>query len=107
MELEEHINRLQNSLRQMKFTPPTEGEKGGEAIGEKDDEELQHVTKELESYRDLVKLKGTIIPLIKMGLKKYYEIEEETPFHIKGVDNASVTLLVCYSFEVHFFGNNE
>ncbi|CAG8557251.1 10210_t:CDS:2 [Diversispora eburnea] len=34
-----------------------------------------------------------------MGLKKYYEIEEETPYHIKGFDEANITLLVCYSFK--------
>ncbi|RHZ44919.1 hypothetical protein Glove_707g55 [Diversispora epigaea] len=148
VELEGHVNRICNSLQQMKFTPSTEnltngehndlnnnnnnndnnnnrnknknkennninnnnnnnnkkdekrkgeGEKGEDRGGE--EKEAPNVTKELEPYRNFDKLKEMIIPLLKMGLKKYYEIEEETPYHIKGVDEANITLLVCYSFK--------
>ncbi|CAG8454028.1 14262_t:CDS:2 [Acaulospora morrowiae] len=108
MDLQEHLNRTCNSMKLMKFTPPAENLKimehndnSSNSVSEYEvlEQEPEYVTKELEPYRDLEKLKEMVIPLFKLGLKKYFEIEEETPWHIKGIGEIKVTLIVCYSFE--------
>ncbi|CAJ0645008.1 12332_t:CDS:2 [Entrophospora sp. SA101] len=57
-------------------------------------EESEIVTKALEKFRDCKVFKNLLIELLKIGLKKYYEIEEE-----KGVGETKVTLIACYSFQ--------
>ncbi|CAG8822054.1 7637_t:CDS:2, partial [Racocetra fulgida] len=92
MDLQEHINRTCNSLKLMKFKNSENLSVGGNKdksnnnTSEENIEETEpvHVTQEMVPYRNPEIFKELIIPLLKIGLTKYFEIEEETSWHIKG-----------------------
>ncbi|CAG8593325.1 20995_t:CDS:2 [Cetraspora pellucida] len=106
MDLQGHINRTCDSLKLMKFknsgSLPVEGNKGeSNNVSEENIEETEpnYVTREMVAYRNPEVFKELVIPLLKIGLTKYFEIEEETTWHIKGVSEVKITLIVCYSFK--------
>lgn len=107
MDLQGHIKRTCDSLKLIKFQNSenisierNQDESNNNVSEERIEEtEPDYVTQEMAPYRDPEIFKGLVIPLLKTGLTKYFEIEEETPWHIKGVGEVKVIWIVCYSFK--------
>ncbi|RIB06012.1 hypothetical protein C2G38_2218111 [Gigaspora rosea] len=103
MDLQGHIKRTCDSLKLVKFKNSEnisiEGNQDETNNNDSEETEPDYVTQAMAPYRDPEIFKGLVIPLLKTGLTKYFEIEEETPWHIKGVGEIKVTWIVCYSFK--------
>ncbi|RUO96217.1 hypothetical protein BC936DRAFT_142411 [Jimgerdemannia flammicorona] len=85
MDLASHIDRIVNSLRLMTFTdqsPDTEAS------------EPESVTRALAPFRNRQTVEQLVVPMLKTGLKKYYEVDENGDLETK------VSVVVAYSFEV-------
>ncbi|CAI2169043.1 12024_t:CDS:2 [Funneliformis geosporum] len=98
MDLQGHIDRTVNSMQLINFIPKKETSSETNQDDE-NEEEPPHITQELIPYRDPDTFKQILLPLLRIGLSRYYEIEESSSWHIKGKGEAKVTFLVCYSFE--------
>ncbi|RUS22678.1 aminotransferase [Endogone sp. FLAS-F59071] len=84
MDLSSHIDRIATSLQLMTFTPDA-------AASESED-----VSRALAPFRDRDTLARLLVPMLKTGLRKYYEVEEKP----SGEDmETKVSVVVAYSFE--------
>jgi len=100
MDLGVHIDRLIRSMQSMKFIPKKENPSKTGQDNDNEEESLQ-VAQELIPYRVSDTLKQILLPLLRIGLSRYYEVEESSSRHIKGTGEAKITILVCYSVEVN------
>ncbi|CAG8433643.1 1207_t:CDS:2, partial [Ambispora gerdemannii] len=87
MDFNGHIDRIAKSLQLMKFTLPKNN-------NDKNDVEPSHITQSLADYRDPEKLRKFVLPLLKEGLKEYFQLDS-----LIEAKEAKVTVFVFYSFE--------
>ncbi|KAI8077757.1 aminotransferase [Halteromyces radiatus] len=81
LELNSHMKRIVNSLTLMKFNPTGK------------DGEPDTVSDQLVSFRHIDSLEEKLIPMLRAGLEAYYN-------HIPEAEQAKVSLMVTYSFEL-------
>ena len=111
VDFQTHVNRLANSISHINyksFDCSSVIEESSNAVAVdaadcadcEDCGEPEEVRNALETFRNPATLKRLLLPVVREGLKKYYEIEEDNTWHIKGVSEAKITVLISYSFEV-------
>ncbi|CAG8525893.1 491_t:CDS:2 [Paraglomus occultum] len=109
VDFQTHVNRLANSISHINYksydcssvidqSSDVVAVDAADCADCEDCGEPEEVRKALESFRNAATLKRLLLPLVREGLKKYYEIEEENTWHIKGVSEAKITVLISYSF---------
>ncbi|KAI9499466.1 hypothetical protein BDB00DRAFT_880767 [Zychaea mexicana] len=82
VELLSHLKRLSSSLSLMKFVPENNNDSANGT-------EPKHVSSELSSFRDPLKLEEKLVPLLKEGLSSFKHGEQET----------KITIIIAYSHE--------
>lgn len=81
IELNSHIKRITTSLSLMKFTQ------------NENENELDHVTQQLQSFRDVDLFEEKLVPMIRQGLESFYDYDPT-------VEETKVAIMVTYSFDV-------
>ncbi|CAG8492308.1 9524_t:CDS:2 [Paraglomus brasilianum] len=110
VDFQTHINRLANSISHINyksFDCSSVIEESSNAVAVdaadcadcEDCGEPEEVRNALKPFRNAATLKRLLLPVVREGLRKYYEIEEENTWHVKGVSEARITVLISYSFE--------
>ncbi|CAO3643462.1 unnamed protein product [Cunninghamella echinulata] len=81
IELNSHMKRIATSLSLMKFTQ------------NENENELDHVTQQLQSFRDVDLFEEKLVPMIRQGLESFYDYDPT-------VEETKVAIMVTYSFDL-------
>ncbi|KAL1920400.1 uncharacterized protein VTP21DRAFT_777 [Calcarisporiella thermophila] len=85
VELDAHIERIANSMRIMKFIPPTFADNTEEPI---------RIASELEPLRNPQTLREILIPLLRAGMHRYLSRED-----VPAEGDIKLGVVACYCFE--------